>query len=612
MKPQPSTAQIDISTATRLQVLWSFARPYRHTLATGLLLSLAVSAMALATPLVTQWVLDTVGVGGSLRDPALVLVGLLIVGAVLGWLQWVMLGALAESVVYDARRQMIERYLGARVFELLVRGPGQLVTRVTSDTLLLKEAASSSVIGLINGSVMLIGSLILMGYLDSTLLGTTLAAVVFVVLVFTILMPRISRFEEKAQASLGDLGDELEGTLRAIKTVKSAAAEPRRHLRLMHHVGESRRWGVKSVRVQAAAWTAAGVATEGAVIMVLAFGAYRVSTGAMAVSTLVAFLLYVWGLSGPVMELTENLTTLQSGLAAAGRINEIQRLPTESEGRTRLESTTDDAHHDLPSPDVHLEPVASGHRKGDEIAPAAIHFSAVAAGYGDGSTRPAVRDVELSIPSRGHIAVVGPSGAGKTTILSLAMRLLEPASGCLSLFGVPYSRLTHDQVRAAFAYVEQETPTVPGTLRDNLLLINPDATDQRITEVLDQLDLSAKVAALPEGLDALVTQTNLSGGQRQRLALARALLSDRRILLLDEATAQVDGITEAAISRAISAYSQHGVVVTVAHRISTVIDADLIVVMKDGEIVERGSHEDLMRNDGLYLKLVKALRIAEK
>lgn len=246
------------STSARLAILWSFARPYLHILIFGLVLSLAVSAMGLASPMVTKWVLDTLAVGGSLRDPVLLLVGLLILGAVVGWFQWVMLGRLAEDIVYDARKRMILRYLGARVFALLSRGPGELVTRVTSDTVLLNQAASSSIIGLINGVIMIIGSLVLMAGLDLVLLGTTLAALAVVLVLFVVLMPRISKVEEKAQAALSDLGSELEGTVRAIKTVKSSSAEPRRFSSLMGHVGESRRFSMKSVRIQAAAWTVAG------------------------------------------------------------------------------------------------------------------------------------------------------------------------------------------------------------------------------------------------------------------------------------------------------------------------------------------------------------------
>lgn len=601
-----SVSESAVSTSVRVRLLWAFARPYSTVLVSALLLSLLVSAMALATPLVTQWVLDTVAVGGSLRDPVLVLIALLILGAVVSWFQWVMLGKLAEDVVYDARRAMITRYLGARVFDLGRRGPGQLVTRVTSDTLLLNEAASNSIVGLVNGSIMVFGSLALMATLDLVLLGTTLASVLLVGLVFVVLMPQISRVEERSQASLRDLGEELTGTMRAIKTVKSSTAEARSFAELMRHVGESRRWSLKSVRIQAAAWTIGMAGVNAAVIAVLALGAYRVSTGEMTVSVLVAFLLYVWGLAGPVLELTEDLTALQSGLAAAGRISQIHELPVESElsdvsivPATQPVEEDAERRQDFPAPGAGSEPPAGWDGP-------ALEFQGVTAGYG-ADLEPAVIDLDLAIPPRGHIALVGTSGAGKTTVLSLMQRFLEPSAGTLRLFGTPYAELSHAEVRGALAYVEQETPLVPGTLRENLLFSNPAASDQALAEVLERLRLAEKVSSLPEGLDTRLSETNLSGGERQRVALARALLAAPRILLLDEATAQIDGITEAAVHRTIRDHATRASVITVAHRLSTVIDADRILVMHAGRIIAVGTHAELLRHNGLYQDLVGSL-----
>ncbi|WUR70500.1 ABC transporter ATP-binding protein/permease [Streptomyces violaceus] len=221
-----------------------------------------------------------------------------------------------------------------------------------------------------------------------------------------------------------------------------------------------------------------------------------------------------------------------------------------------------------------------------------------------------MRGVDLVIPRNGHTAIVGPSGAGKTTLFSLVLRFLEPTGGELLLDGRPYRDHSHDAIRSRLAYVEQDTPVVPGTIRDNLLLSRPGATDAELRRVLDEVRLAEKVDALDDGLDTPLSGAAVSGGERQRIALARALLRTPDVLLLDEATAQLDGLTEAAVQSCVRARAATGAVVTIAHRLSTVIDADTIVVMEAGRVRARGGHGELLATDTLYRELVEALRIA--
>ncbi|WP_435284828.1 ABC transporter ATP-binding protein [Streptomyces koelreuteriae] len=592
--PDGSSPKVSVP---RLRILWSFARPHRRSLALALVLALVASGMGLATPMVTKGVLDALGASGSLRGPLVALLVLLVVGSAVMYWQWTLLGALGERVVLRARESMVRRFLRATVPAVTRRAPGELVTRVTSDTVLLHQAATGAPVGLINAVVMLLGTLVLMGVLDLVLLGTVAAAVAVVAVLFGVLMPGIATAQRRAQDHLGRLGGNLEGALRAIRTVKAGRAEERTAERIVADARISAEHGVRANRREALAWTIALAGIELAIILVLGVGAWRVSEGDLEVSSLIAFLLYAFGLMDPISELSQNVTALQSGIAAAERIRETDDLDSEEgvlEGPVREAVVGEMSVQDTPV----LEPDTP-----------VLELRDVTAAYGP-DAKPAVRGVDLVIPRYGHTAIVGPSGAGKTTLFSLVLRFLEPTGGALLLDGRPYRDHSHDAIRSRLAYVEQDTPVVPGTIRDNLLLSRPDATDAELRRVLREVRLAEKVDALDEGLDTPLSGAAVSGGERQRIALARALLRTPDVLLLDEATAQLDGLTEAAVQECVRARAAKGAVVTIAHRLSTVIDADTIVVMEAGRVRARGSHGELLATDTLYRELVEALRIA--
>lgn len=588
-------AEHQLSTRAKARVLWAYARPHKAVLVVALVLGAIGTAAELATPLVTKAVLDGLEVSASLRGPITVLAVLLVAGSLVALIQGIMLGTLAERIILAARTGLVRHLLRAKVSEVTDRAPGELVTRVTSDTLLIREATTTSVVNFVNGLIGLVGALALMAYLDSVLLGVTVAVLIVVGISVVALMPRLSKAQQQAQEHVGALGGRLEGVVRALRTVKSARAESREAGRLGAHAEASARSGIRAVKIENVSWTITGAGVNLAVMLLLGVGAWRVSTEAITVTTLVAFLLYVFQLMMPVMLLTISLTSLQSGLAAAARISEIDAMETES------------YQAGVPRPAV---PSAPDLDRATETS-AVLRLDQVTFRYPGGrpERRAALDGVSLRVPRQGHTAIVGPSGAGKTTIMSLLLHFIVPDEGRIDLDGRRYDGYSLGEIRARIAYVEQDTPVVPGTLRENVGYAAPDATDAEIQAALDTLQLGARVATMPDGLDTEISSAQLSGGERQRVAVARALVARPEILLLDEATAQLDGLTEAALAGAIRALARTGAVVTIAHRLSTVVDADQIVLLDQGRVRAVGRHADLLGSDELYRELVAALRL---
>ncbi|MEZ0156738.1 ABC transporter ATP-binding protein [Streptomyces sp. MAD19A] len=568
-------------------MLWSFVRPHRWTLAAAAALTAVTTGTMLVTPMATKSILDGLADKAPLARPLWVLVGLLFVGGVVGWVRLILLGRLAEQIVLDARVTMVRRLLRVPIGRLGRRSPGELVTRVTSDTLLLREAASSTALDFFSAVITLVGSLALMATLDWVLLAVMVGAIIAIAAVIGLVMRPLAAAQQEAQAAIGRLGGILEGALRAIRTVKASRSETWESDRVLTEAHKSFRQRMRAVRIEALGWTLTGVGFQGAILVILGVGAWRVSLGHLTVSGLVAFLLYAFLVVEPVTQLSQSVSTLQSGVAASARIKEIQDLPVE---------------------DIHAVPQRTSAPVTDGVTPV-LTFRDVAARYSPGSRR-ALNGVSADIPRHGHTAVVGPSGAGKTTLFSLILRFLEPENGAVALDGVPLRQYSLDELRRRVVYVEQDTPLLPGTLRENLCYTHRDADDEALWNVLREVRLEEKVRSLEHGLDTPLDGTVVSGGERQRIALARALVSRPEVLLLDEATAQLDGLTESAIHDAVVKVAARGAVVTIAHRLSTVVDADQILVMEDGVCRATGTHDELLAVDDLYRDLVAALRIA--
>ncbi|MER5667374.1 ABC transporter ATP-binding protein [Streptomyces mirabilis] len=561
------------------RLLLGYVRPHRWALLAGALLALTTGATGLVLPLVARGLIDDLSHDRPIGRALIGMAALVVTNAAVGALGSYVLRRTAESVVLGARRALSSYLLRLRIPAVDRSEPGDLMARITSDTTLLREVTTDSLVGIGTGGLTLVATVVMMGLVDVVLLGVTLGVILCAGTVLGVIVPRINRASKQAQDAVGVMGASLERILGALRTVKASGAEHREEQTIHAAAEESWRQSVRAAKWSAAAGNTAGLAMQIAFITVLAVGGARVATGAIEVGTLVAFLLYVFYLMSPIQQVVGAITQYQTGAAALARIQEALRLPAEPDALPAP----------LPTPGA---------------APAALAFDDVRFRYAD--DLPYVHHgVTFSVPARGMTAFVGPSGAGKTTVFSLIERFYDPEAGVITVDGRPLEQWDLPRLRSAIGYVEQDAPVLSGSLRDNLLLGNPEADDADVTRVLKTTRLDGLVDRLPRGLDTLVGHrgTKLSGGERQRVAIARALLRHPRLLLLDEATSQLDAVNEAALRDTVADVARTTTVLVVAHRLSTVTMADRIVVMDAGRVRAVGTHRELVAGDPLYAEL---------
>jgi ATP-binding cassette subfamily B protein len=574
---------------TRRQPAWrlllAHISPHRWALVGGGLLGFLGGLAALAQPMAAKLVVDSLGQHRSLAGPIALLTVLTVGGALVNAAGTYLLGRAAESVVLSARHGLIARLLRLRVAALDHLKPGDLLSRVTSDTTLLRTVSTYGLVHSVNAAFLLVGSVVLMAMLDPVLLLVALAVLALIGLAVLLVVPRIRRASERSQAAVGQIGSMLERTLGAFRTVKAHGAEEEEIATVGQAAHRAWRRGVEVARWTALMEASTGLAIQVSFLAVLAVGGARVATGTLPVSSLIAFLLYLFLLTDPITSLVNGVTQLQAGLAAVVRMRELHELPTEpAAGR---------GHTPRPS-------------SNPGSAPAPVAFTEVWFRYRYPQDSAWVhRDLSFELPAGGMTALVGPSGAGKSTIFALLERYYEPQSGTIAMDGRDVRDWPLPELRAAIAYVEQDAPILAGSLRENLCMASPDATDDDLRAVVSLTRLDDLLGRLPDGLDTPIGHrgTTLSGGEQQRIAIARALLRRPRVLLLDEATSQLDAVNELALRGLIEAVALTTTVVMVAHRLSTVHSADRILVMDAGRVRAAGTHAELIETDDLYRRL---------
>ncbi|MCT9622192.1 ABC transporter ATP-binding protein [Curtobacterium sp. C2H10] len=566
-----------------------------------IVLSVLGAGASLAQPLLVNQVITAVQHGNTLSTLVWLLVGLVIVAGVLNGVQHFLLQRAGEGVVLSTRRKLIARILNLPISEFDTRRTGDLVSRVGSDTTLLRAVLTQGLIESIGGALTFIGAIIAMAVIDPLLLGIVVVIVLVAIVVVGGLSRRIRVASKRAQEKVGDLTAAVERGIGAVRTIRAAGATEREVHEVDGHATEAYRRGLDIARMSAFVVPVASIVMQVAFIAVLGVGGAQVAAGTITIATLITFILLLFMMIMPLGQAMGAAVAVAQALGALGRIEEILHLPTEAQ-------------------DDQAVRVAAAVESDDAIAFERVSFryARPAQASGADGAEPAVdddtasddvvlHDVSFRVPRGSRVALVGPSGAGKSTTLALIERFYDPTDGVIRLGGVDVRGLDRAELRAQIGYVEQDAPVLAGTIRANLLLGSPDATEDDCVRVLEAVNLGEVLHRDPRGLDAQVGEDGvmLSGGERQRLAIARALLAAPPILLLDESTSSLDGVNEQKMRLAIDAVAEDRTLLVIAHRLSTVVDSDVIVVLEHGRVVGVGTHSELVESTPLYRDLAK-------
>ncbi|MEZ5963787.1 MAG: ABC transporter ATP-binding protein [Planctomycetota bacterium] len=566
-----------------LRRLWPFVHPYRRAFGLALLLLLISFGVELLGPWLLRQAID-----GPLTAPAggdgIVRLGLAyfastLAGAGLGYAYAMLTTRTGQAVIRDVRAALFAHLLDLDPGFFEKNAAGKLVTRVTSDVENLNELIATGVLQSLFDLLKIFGVLGVLFVVDARLAWfTTLATPVVVVtsLVFRTLA------RDAYRSVRGRLAKQNAFTAEALQGVRTTRLFEREAWvdRTYGALNESTRqaWG-RTVLQFALFFSIVDFTIHCTQVGLLWTGGSGIFAGTLSVGAFVQFWLYFGKVTDPIKELGERYNVLQSAFASAERIFKI--LDTRAAVR------------DLPGARASVR------------GPARLAFEHVDFAYVPGV--PVLHDVDFAVQPGETVALVGPTGAGKSTVLALLSRLREPGSGRVTLDDVDLRQLTLDSVRGRIAVVPQDVFLFTGTIRDNVRLFDPAISDARVEAALAATGADELVARLRGGLDARVDERGgtFSQGERQLLSFARALAFDPDVLVLDEATASIDSETEARLQRALKVLLRGRTAVVVAHRLSTVRGADRILVLKQGRIVEAGKHRELMTRDGVYRRMVQ-------
>ena len=506
------------------------------------------------------------------------LAGIYIVSAVCTFIQHYIMATVTLKMSYRMRADLSEKINRVPQKTFNTTSQGDILSRITNDVSTLQQGLTNSLPTIISASTQFVGCLIMMFVTEWRLALAALGVTFLGMLVLVLILSRSQKYFLRRQESLGTLNGDVEEMYSGQSVVRISRAEAE----------VKQRFGGMNADVYDAEWRSQflsgmmqplmNVVGNTAYVAVAVLGSVLALSGAIEFGVIVAFILYVRLFTSPLTQIAQGMTNMQTASASVRRIFDFlgsEELPDESDKPAEV-------------------PAVRG----------AVSFDHVRFSYPDSPDKVIIKDFSAAVKPGQKVAIVGPTGAGKTTMVNLLMRFYELTGGSIMIDGVPTTEMRRETLHSMFAMVLQDTWLFEGTVRENLVYNMTGITEDMLERVCRACGLDDFVHSLPQGFDTVLSESvSISAGQKQLLTIARAMLQNAPMLILDEATSSVDTRTEAVIQRAMDTLTADRTSFVIAHRLSTIKNADLILVMRDGDVVESGNHETLMQQGGFYADL---------